>query len=194
MATHWWEKDLDLLHRLIDQVRLHPKVRVRLDRDDLYQNVVLRLIRAEGFGGGTPEQELAYLRAVVASAFLDAHEKHLDAGKRDARKETREADVKAARAACDDSLPGWSAVLTADLTSPSGRAAAAEEYDLMAARIAALPDPREREAMRLRHVERLPLPEIARRMGLTVGAVAGLIARAARRLGANGDTAGEGGG
>ena len=71
--------------------------------------------------------------------------------------------------------------LAADQTSPSGRVERQERLLRLADALAALPGD-QRRAIELKHLQGLALIEVARRMGRTVSAVAGLLQRGLRAL------------
>src|SRR5437762_1352259 len=73
------------------------------------------------------------------------------------------------------------AFLAADLTSPSGRAERNERLLRLADALARLPED-QRRSVELRHLQGLPLAEIAARMERSVDAVVGLIHRGLRAL------------
>ena len=84
----------------------------------------------------------------------------------------------------DDSQGGGSPLkqeLDAGLTSPSQQAIRGEEEQRLNEAVAALPDD-QREAVRLRHLEGWALDDIARHLGRTPAATAGLIKRGVKAL------------
>ena len=84
----------------------------------------------------------------------------------------------------DDSHRGGASLkqdLDANLTTPSQKAIRGEQANRLAQALAALPDD-QREAVRLRHLEGWPLDDIARHLGRTPAATAGLIKRGMKAL------------
>jgi len=75
-------------------------------------------------------------------------------------------------------LEAW---LAADVTSPSQHAARNEDLVRLATALERLPDA-QREALTLHHLQRWTLDAVAKQMGRTPAAVAGLIKRALRQL------------
>ena len=71
--------------------------------------------------------------------------------------------------------------LDAGLSSPSQKAIRGEEAERLSRALTALPDD-QREAVRLRHLEGWALADIARHLGRTPAATAGLIKRGMRAL------------
>jgi RNA polymerase sigma-70 factor (ECF subfamily) len=84
----------------------------------------------------------------------------------------------------DDSHGGGATLkqkLAAGYSSPSQKAIRQEETQLLARALRVLPDD-QREAVRLRHLEGWALADIARHLGRTPGATAGLIKRGMHAL------------
>src|SRR5262249_31782392 len=71
--------------------------------------------------------------------------------------------------------------LTAGLSTPSQKAIRQEEIQRLSQALTALPDD-QREAVRLRHLEGWALADIARHLGRTPAATAGLIKRGMQAL------------
>jgi RNA polymerase sigma-70 factor, ECF subfamily len=84
-------------------------------------------------------------------------------------------------AALEQSSARLEAFLVADQTSPSARAERNERLLRLADALARLPGD-QRRAVELRHLEGLPLAEIAARMGRSIDAAVGLIHRGLRAL------------
>jgi RNA polymerase sigma-70 factor (ECF subfamily) len=141
---------------------------------DLVQDTLLEAHRDLGqFRGGTEEELFAWLRKMLRHAFLDACDR-ARAGKRDVARKTLEADLTVSFAGLDE-------LLIAPDTSPSERAARNEELNRLADALLQLPAD-QHEAVSLRDVVGLPLADVARRMGRTPAAVAGLLFRGRKRL------------
>jgi RNA polymerase sigma-70 factor (ECF subfamily) len=147
---------------------------VDLSASDLVQETLLEAHRDLGqFRGGTEEELFAWLRRMLHNAFLDACAR-ARAGKRDVGRRTLEADLTASFAGLDE-------LLIAPDTSPSERAARNEELNRLADALLQLPE-EQREAVSLRDVAGLSLADVARQMGRTPAAVAGLLFRGRKRL------------
>ena len=95
-----------------------------------------------------------------------------------ARQTARERSLDAA---FDDSSGNLGQSLAADQTSPSGRAARAEQLARLAVALASLPHA-EREAVQLHHLEGMSVEDTAKAMGTTKPSVAGLIHRGLKHL------------
>jgi RNA polymerase sigma-70 factor (ECF subfamily) len=89
--------------------------------------------------------------------------------------------ARSLEAAIEQSSARLEAFLAADQTSPSGQVARQERLLRLADALAALPED-QRRAVELKHLQELALVEVARRMGRTVPAVAGLLQRGLRAL------------
>ena len=83
--------------------------------------------------------------------------------------------------AIEQSSERLEAILAADQTSPSGRVERQERLVRLADALTALPGD-QRRAVELKHLQGLPLVEVARRMERSVPAVAGLLHRGLRSL------------
>ena len=146
---------------------LDPRMGARLDASDLVQQTCLSVHkRISEFHGNDPAQFAAWLRQIHERNLQNAIRDHLQADKRAAGRER--------------SLEGREAG-TPDDSSPSRRAMRSERDVRVAEAIGRLPDD-EREALRLRYVEGLPLAEVAERTGLTRDALLWLMKRALKRV------------
>jgi RNA polymerase sigma-70 factor (ECF subfamily) len=163
-----------LLRRLANQ-GLNPALGRRLDASDLVQQTFLEA--AENFERfrGTDEAELAaWLRRILEYNVAGAARDHLFRQKRAAG---REASLDESRA---DGV-AWRDRLAAQQTSPSLRAVRLEQAARFLEALGRLPAD-QREAVRLRHVEGLPIDEIAAKLGRSPEAAAGLIKRGLHAL------------
>jgi RNA polymerase sigma-70 factor (ECF subfamily) len=160
---------------VLARTRLDPRLRGRLGASDLVQQTLLEAHRdAAGFRGTTDAEKAAWLRRVLARNLANAARDH-GRGKRDVR---REQSVEAALGESSARLEAW---LTADQSSPSQRADRNEQLLRLARALAELPEA-QRAALELRHLQGLPLAEVARHLGRTPAAVAGLLHRGLEQL------------
>jgi RNA polymerase sigma-70 factor (ECF subfamily) len=160
--------------KLLARVRLGRKFRGKVDSDDLVQETFLAAVAAAGdFRGEGDAQLLAWLRAILTSRVLKLVER-FRAGGRDVMKER-----SGLFAPANSSAAGW--IPAADQSTPSRAAHRRETAELVAETLAALP-PDYREVLVLRNIEGLSFPEVAARMGRTVGAVTMLWARAVHQF------------
>ena len=175
--------DADALGRLLEAQRaslrqqaerqLHGRLAARVDPSDVIQQTFLEAHRcfAQFEGGRGPEWE-AWLRRILDHRIALAVRDHVLLQKRDLRRE---------QPLDDSGSPGAGPELAAGHSSPSQRAIRGEEVQRLVAALAVLP-PDQREAVRLRHLEGQPLDAIARQMGRSLAATAGLIKRGLQAL------------
>jgi RNA polymerase sigma-70 factor, ECF subfamily len=157
---------------LLARTRLDGRLRNKLDPADLVQQTLTRALeRREQFRGGSDEQRAAWLRTLLAHAMVDALRKH-------ARPDGAERSLDAA---LEQSSARLEAFLVADQTSPSGRVEKQERLVRLADALEALPE-EQRRAIELKHLQGLPLIDVARQMNRSVPAVAGLLHRGMRAL------------
>jgi RNA polymerase sigma-70 factor (ECF subfamily) len=163
---------LTLLARLQVGRRLQGKV----DAADLVQSTFLEAHRHFArFRGQTEGELVAWLRQVLAGLIANVVRHYLGTKRRDARLERELA------AELDQSSRWLDRALASPDTTPSEKAARCEEALRLAALLEELPD-HYREVLILHHLEGLPLPETARRLGKTVDSVKKLWMRALAQL------------
>lgn len=146
----------------------------RLGGSDIVQQTLTEAHQAIAeFHGTTFDELLAWILAIQNRNVIDAVRHHVGAIGRTVRAETH----------FDDSSSGaaWDGVLTADQTSPSMVAARREAHDELLLALDNLP-PRQRDAVRMRHLEGRLLAEIAAHLECTPQAAAAVIARGLRAL------------
>lgn len=165
------------LGRLLDIYRPMLKNRIReqfndqlqrrVDESDIVQQTYTQVIQnfAE-FAGRSPEQFLAWLLQIHDNNLID-FVRHHKAQKRAIDRETPQSRM-------DQKLP-------AEATTPSQHLARGERKLLLNDAIALLPDD-QREAISLRHLQELSIPEIAENMQRTEAAIGGLLKRGMKAL------------
>ena len=157
---------------LLARVQLEGKLRGRLDPDDLVQQTLTRALeKRDRFRGSDDAQRAAWLRRLLGRTLIDAVRKFARAG----------GIARSLEAAIEQSSARLEAFLAADQTSPSGQVERQERLLRLADALAALPED-QRRAVELKHLQGLALVEVARRMGRSVPAVAGLLQRGLRAL------------
>jgi RNA polymerase sigma-70 factor (ECF subfamily) len=157
---------------LLARARLDDRLRSKLDPADLVQQTLTRALeRREQFRGASDEQRAAWLRTLLAHTLVDALRKHV-------RPDGSELSLEAA---IEQSSARLEAFLAADQTSPSCRAEKQERLVRLADALAALPED-QRRAIELKHLQGLPLTDVARQMNRTGPSVAGLLQRGMRAL------------
>jgi RNA polymerase sigma-70 factor, ECF subfamily len=157
---------------LLARVQLDGRLRGRLDPDDLVQQTLTRALeKRDRFRGSDDAQRAAWLRTLLNHTLIDAARKLARAGR----------IARPLEAAIEQSSARLEAFVAADQTSPSGQVERQERLLRLADALAALPDA-QRQAVELKHLQGLALVEVARRLGRSVSAVAGLLQRGLRAL------------
>jgi RNA polymerase sigma-70 factor (ECF subfamily) len=163
---------------LADLVRCQVgrRLRVKLDVDDVLQEVSLDACRAIGsFRGSTEAEFHAWLRKILESVLSNQVRYYFGAQRRDLRRERRfGGDL-------ENSSQWLERSLVAPTTSPTQHAARREGAARLADALATLPAAY-REVIVLRHVEGLSFPDVARRLGRTEDSVKNMWVRALHRL------------
>jgi RNA polymerase sigma-70 factor (ECF subfamily) len=173
------------LARLLDRYR-HPlaqrarghlgrRLRVKLDVEDLLQEVSLEAFRDIGeFRGHTEGEFLCWLRKILDTILLNQVRHYFGTARRNLSRERRLADL-------DDSTRGLGRDPVAPDTSPSQKAVQHERASRLSQAIENLPAPY-REVIVLRNLNGLSFLEVARRMGRTEDSVKNMWVRALRQL------------
>jgi RNA polymerase sigma-70 factor (ECF subfamily) len=161
---------------LLARVEIGRRLQGKLDPADLVQETFLEAHRHfPGFRGATEPEFAAWLRRILAGVLANTVRHYFGTKARDPRLE------QAVRAAVDQSSFALAAQLADHGTSPSEAASRREQAVLFADALERLPDDY-REVIVLRHLEALPFPEVADRMGRSVDSVEKLWLRAIDRL------------
>jgi RNA polymerase sigma-70 factor, ECF subfamily len=161
--------------RLLAQTRLDPRLRAKLDPSDVVQQTLLEAFQGlNGFRGNTADELAGWLRQILARNLANA----LRDFRRDRRDVTREQDLDGLLRNSSVRVEAW---LAAEQSSPSQRAERQEDALRLAAAVAELPEP-QREVVILRHFHGSSLHEIARHVGRSPSAVAGLLHRGLQQL------------
>ena len=157
---------------LLARVQIDARLQGRLDPDDVVQQTLTRALeKRDRFRGSDDAQRAAWLRTLLSRTLIDA-----------ARKLARAGGVtRSLEAALEQSSARLESFLAADQTSPSGQVERQERLLRLADALAALPGD-QRRAVELKHLQGLALVEVARRMGRSVPAIAGLLQRGLRAL------------
>jgi RNA polymerase sigma-70 factor (ECF subfamily) len=161
--------------RLLARLHLSPRLRTKLDASDVVQQTLLQAHgnRAQ-FRGTTEAEWLAWLRSILANILAGAA-RRFGAEARDlGRERTLEADL-------EQSSSRLEALFAADQTSPSEQVMRAEELLHLTRALASLA-PDEQQVVELRHLKGMAVGDIARRIGRSRTAVAGLLFRALKKL------------
>jgi RNA polymerase sigma-70 factor (ECF subfamily) len=160
---------------LLARAGLDPRLQAKLDPSDVVQQTLLEAHKDRAdFRGRSPEELRAWLRQVLARNLANA----LRDFRRDKRDVAREQAMDRLAAESSARVEAW---LAADGSSPSAGLQRQEEAARLAAALAELPEG-QREAVVLRHLHGWSLHNIARHLGKSTTAVAGLIHRGLNRL------------
>jgi RNA polymerase sigma-70 factor (ECF subfamily) len=157
------------LHHLAER-QLSGRIAVRVDASDVIQQTFLEAHRNfRQFAGADARELAAWLQRILDHNVAGAIRDHALLQKRNVHRDR----------SMDDSHGGVASLkqqLDAGLSSPSQKAIRGEEAQRLAQALAVLPDD-QREAVRLRHLEGWALADIARHLGRSPAATAGLIKR-----------------
>jgi RNA polymerase sigma-70 factor (ECF subfamily) len=161
---------------LLARVQIGRRLQGKVDDADLVQETFLEVHRHFGSFRGTTEGELVcWLRQILAANLSNLLRRYYGTQRRNVRLEKELADEM------DQSSRAMALGLVAPQSSPSQRAAQREQAVRLADALQCLPEVY-REVIILSHLEGLPFPEVARRMGRTLASVKHLWARALGRL------------
>jgi RNA polymerase sigma-70 factor (ECF subfamily) len=146
---------------LVARLLAPPWLRAALDPEDLVQQTFAEAL-ANPAGLPPADGVRAWLRTALRHNALDA----LKRGGKSVAEVVR----------LDDSSARLEAWLAAGHSSPSERAARQEQLTRLAAALAGLPE-EQRTAVEYKHLQGLPVAEVARLMGRSEAAVGGLLRR-----------------
>lgn len=162
--------------RLLARIEIGKRLQGKVDASDVVQEAFLDAHRYfPAFRGGSEAQFTAWLREILAGTLANQVRRYFGTQARDPRLEV------GLRADLDQSTAGMGAIPVDPQTSPSQRAARAEQSLLVADAIGRLPDDYQ-SVIVLRHLEGLTFPQVAERMGKTVDSVEKLWVRALAQL------------
>ncbi len=165
--------------KIIAQSQLDRRIRRRVSPSDLVQETLLEAHRDfSDFRGLTSAEFIGWLRRILVHNLIRVTEKHLQADKRDVR---REVYIHRFHASVEHSNSQLEHVLAGRFESPSKELGRHERMRLLADAIAELSDEK-RQVIVLRHIEGLPFAEIASQMERTSGACRMLWLRAMDQL------------
>jgi RNA polymerase sigma-70 factor (ECF subfamily) len=153
--------------RLLARLQLDERLRGKLDPSDVVQEALLKAHQAQAqCRGATDAERAAWLRQVLANTLADAARRYLGADKRNVELER----------SLQESSARLERLLADNRSTPEEQAQGQEQLARLAEGLAALPDD-QRQAVEMRHLQGVPVGEIARKMGRTRAAVAGLLRR-----------------
>ena len=152
------------LRRMID-AHLDPRLAGRLDSSDVVQDTLAAAARKlPKYLRERPLPFYPWLRQIAFDRLVELHRRHIQAGRRSVRRESPLAPHLP-----DDSVADLARRIAGQGSSPSAHAVRQELFARVRAAIDSLP-PADRELILLRHVEQLPLKDIAAILGTTEGA------------------------
>lgn len=161
--------------RLLAQLQLGRGLQAKLDASDIVQQTLLQAHQAWGqYRGGSEAELTAWLRQILTRNVAHAA-RDLGRAKRDAALERSLEELLADSSA---RIEGW---LAAEQSSPSQRADRNEQLVLLAAGLEKLPE-MQRQALVLHYLQGWSLAEVARHLGRSTAAVAGLLQRGLKQL------------
>jgi RNA polymerase sigma-70 factor (ECF subfamily) len=164
---------------ILATTQLDARLRRRISPSDLVQEAMLGAYRDfPKFRGKTERELLAWLRQILINCLHHAYEAHIQAGRRDIRREVSLDDMNRA---LDRSVVRLAHVLADQGPSPSTPARERERAVAIADQLAKL-KPADRDVIVLRNLQGLSFEEVAERMGRKPGAVRMLWLRAIERF------------
>lgn len=161
---------------LLARMAIGRRLQGKLDPHDLVQETFLEAHRHfPRFQGDDEPQLVAWLRQIMAAKVANLVRHYFGTQGRDVRLE-QDLVIE-----LNNSSRLFARELVASLTSPSQQAAKREQAVLLADALEHIPEDY-REVIILRHLESLPFPEVARRMGRSEDSVQKLWLRGLARL------------
>jgi RNA polymerase sigma-70 factor (ECF subfamily) len=161
--------------QLLARVQIDPRLQGKVDLSGVVQQTLLEAHQAwEQLRAWDETRRAAWLRRALANNLTDEVRK-LGTARRDAHRD------QSLDAALDESAARLEALLTADQRSPFQEAVRREQLFALARAVEQLA-PDQREAVVLRHLQGLSVPEVAEQTGKTREAVAKLLFRGLKRL------------
>ena len=161
--------------KLMADLQLGPRLRAKEDASDIVQAALLEAHRdLATYRGKSDNELLAWIKTILTRNVLNLA-KHYGAQKCDLRRErSLEEQLEQSSARLDQFLAG-------DLSTPSQHALRHERANQLADALAQLLDD-ERTAVVLKHFHDWTVAEIAKHLGRTGDAVAGLLRRGLKKL------------
>jgi RNA polymerase sigma-70 factor (ECF subfamily) len=161
--------------RLLVRGQLGPRLQSKLDASDIVQQAILQAhAKRHQFRGRTEAERAAWLRRILAHVLAEALRRY-------GQPEHDVALERSLAASLDESSSRLEALLPSGDESPSELAMRAEEVARLAEAVAGLPED-QGNAVRLKYLQGLSLKEVARQMGRSEDAAAGLLQRGLRGL------------
>jgi len=152
------------------QKRTGSHLRIKLEAEDILQEVVTDALRAVAADDWQPCEPLHWLHTLCERKIIDAHRYFFAAQKRSAKRE-----AKLGRSVALEDL------LVASMTTPSAAFSRNQKELAMLAALATLPE-EQRDALRMRYLQGMPSKDIAKNLDKTDGAVRVMLSRGIARL------------
>ncbi len=160
------------------RMRMHPQVRARVDASDVIQDAYVEVTNRIGEYVDDPRVPFfVWLRRLTGQRLMKTHRFHLDAKRRDVRRQERPDDARMPEA----SVVAMVDMLAADTTTPTRGAARTELRERIVALLGELSET-DREVLCMRHFEELSNEEVAHELGLGKHAASKRYIRALKRL------------
>lgn len=151
--------------QLLARIEIGRRLQTKVDTSDVVQETFLEAHRGfEGFRGTDEAEFSAWLRGILANRIALLVRRYMGTQGRDVRRE------QPLELGLDQSSRALDRGLLAMQSSPSAQAVRREQGVLLAEALARIPADY-REVIVLRHLEELPFPEVARRMGRSLDSV-----------------------
>ena len=161
--------------RVLARSQMDGVLRRKHEPSDMVQLTLMQAYRAmPGFQGTTEAELAAWLRRILARNLAHAY--------RDLRRQKRDAGLeRSLEGAMERSSACMGGMLAAQDTSPSMKVVRTEQLLRIAAAVEQLPEA-QREAMVMHYWQEIPLSEVAKGLGRSPSAAAGLIHRALKAI------------
>lgn len=175
--AQFFQSQQDRLKRIV-RFRLDYRLSSRVSESDVLQEAYVRASRHLDSFLDQPNMPLfVWIRLELQQMLKDIHRHHLQAEKRDAR---RELSLNEPMAGCDTSM-AIAAHIVAQVTSPSGLIQRIEQINTLRETLDQLPE-LDREVIALRHFEELSNLETAHYLNIEPSAASKRYLRALKRL------------
>ena len=172
-----FEINRDRLSRMVS-IRMDRRLKGRVDATDVLQEAYLILRqKIDNFADYPDMSPYVWMRLTVSDRLIALHRKHIQAGKRDARREVSISQ----KASPDDSSAEIVDTLADTVSSIGGKVARAEVAKMIKATLECMED-KDREIILMRIFEGMSNTEAAQALGLTANGASSRFSRAMDRL------------
>lgn len=172
-----FEINRDRLLRMVS-IRMDRRLNGRVDETDVLQEAFLTLSqKIDNFADYPDMSPYVWMRLTVNDRLIALHRKHIQAGKRDARREVSMSQ----KANPEESSAEIAATLADSFSSVGGKAARAEVTNMIKATLDCMEE-KDREIILMRIFEGMSNAEAAQALGLTANGASSRFSRAMDRL------------